>query len=83
MAVSVKAGAKFEFTAPTASFETQAHEPITAEEFFTYVQIARRVSYYPRVWALPVRPSSEAVQHRFFATLSQFENCPHPINTAL
>lgn len=36
MAVSVKAGAKFEFTAPTALFETQAHEPITAEEFFTY-----------------------------------------------
>jgi Tol biopolymer transport system component/DNA-binding winged helix-turn-helix (wHTH) protein len=36
MAVSVKAGAKFEFTGPTPLFETQAHEPITAEEFFTY-----------------------------------------------
>jgi Tol biopolymer transport system component/DNA-binding winged helix-turn-helix (wHTH) protein len=36
MAVSVKGGTKFEFTAPRALFETQAHEPITAEEFFTY-----------------------------------------------
>jgi Tol biopolymer transport system component len=36
MAVSVHAGTKFEFTAPAALFETQAHEPITAEEFFTY-----------------------------------------------
>jgi Tol biopolymer transport system component len=36
MGVSVKVGEKFEFTAPTALFETQAHEPITGEEFFTY-----------------------------------------------
>jgi Tol biopolymer transport system component len=36
MAVSVEAGTKFEFTAPAVLFEAQAHEPITAEEFFTY-----------------------------------------------
>lgn len=36
MGVSVKVGEKFEFTAPPALFETQAHEPITGEEFFTY-----------------------------------------------
>ena len=36
MAVSVEAGARFEFTAPAVLFESQAHEPMTAEEFFTY-----------------------------------------------
>jgi eukaryotic-like serine/threonine-protein kinase len=36
MRVSVKAGSKFAFTAPKPLFMTQAHEPITAEEFFTY-----------------------------------------------
>jgi eukaryotic-like serine/threonine-protein kinase len=36
MAISVKGGTNFEFTTPIALFETQAHEPITAEEFFTY-----------------------------------------------
>jgi Tol biopolymer transport system component len=36
MGVSVKVGERFEFTAPKALFVTQAHEPITGEEFFTY-----------------------------------------------
>jgi hypothetical protein len=36
MAVSVKTGTRFEFSAPTPLFETHAHEPLTAEEFFTY-----------------------------------------------
>lgn len=36
MTTAVKAGATFEFSAPTALFETRAHEPLTAEEFFTY-----------------------------------------------
>jgi Tol biopolymer transport system component len=36
MTTAVEAGATFEFSAPTALFETRAHEPLTAEEFFTY-----------------------------------------------
>ena len=36
MAVSVKVGTNFEFTTPIALFETRVHEPVTAEEFFTY-----------------------------------------------
>jgi eukaryotic-like serine/threonine-protein kinase len=36
MAVSVRTGSAFEFSAPSAMFETRAHEPLTAEEFFTY-----------------------------------------------
>ncbi len=36
MAVSIKPGKRFEFAAPTPLFVTRVHEPITAEEFFTY-----------------------------------------------
>ena len=36
MAVSLRTGSPFEFSQPTPLFETHAHEPITAEEFFTY-----------------------------------------------
>ena len=36
MAVSVKTRSQFEFSDPIPLFETHAHEPITAEEFFTY-----------------------------------------------
>ena len=36
MAVPVKTGSAFVFGAPKALFATLAHEPITAEEFFTY-----------------------------------------------
>jgi Tol biopolymer transport system component len=36
MAVSLRTGPPFEFSEPTPLFETHAHEPITAEEFFTY-----------------------------------------------
>jgi len=36
MAVPLKAGPTFEFGAPVALFESRAHEPLTAEEFFTY-----------------------------------------------
>jgi eukaryotic-like serine/threonine-protein kinase len=36
MAVPVKLGATFEFSSPKPLFETHAHEPLTAEEFFTY-----------------------------------------------
>jgi len=36
MSVSVKAGSTFQFSAPTALFQTHAHEPIGAEEVFTY-----------------------------------------------
>jgi Tol biopolymer transport system component len=36
MVASVKTGSTFDFSAPTALFGTRAHEPLTAEEFFTY-----------------------------------------------
>lgn len=36
MAVPVRTGSKFEFQSPVPLFATRAHEPITAEEFFTY-----------------------------------------------
>ena len=36
MAVSVKTRTPFAFSEPAPLFETHAHEPITAEEFFTY-----------------------------------------------
>jgi len=36
MAVSVKAGAPFEFGEPTVLFQTRAREPLSAEEVFTY-----------------------------------------------
>jgi eukaryotic-like serine/threonine-protein kinase len=36
MVVSVKTGSTFGLSAPAALFETRAHEPLTAEEFFTY-----------------------------------------------
>jgi len=36
MAVSVKTRSQFKFSDPIPLFETHAHEPITAEEFFTY-----------------------------------------------
>jgi hypothetical protein len=36
MAARVKTGSTFGFSAPIALFETRAHEPLTAEEFFTY-----------------------------------------------
>lgn len=36
MAVSVKTRSQFEFSGPTPLFETHAHEPMPAEEFFTY-----------------------------------------------
>jgi Tol biopolymer transport system component len=36
MAAPVKTGSTFEFSAPIALYETRAHEPLTAEEFFTY-----------------------------------------------
>jgi dipeptidyl aminopeptidase/acylaminoacyl peptidase len=36
MSVSVKADSTFEFSAPAALFQTHAHEPIGAEEFFVY-----------------------------------------------
>lgn len=36
MAVSIKTGLRLEFTAPEPLFETHAHDPLTAEEFFTY-----------------------------------------------
>ena len=36
MAAPVKTGSTFEFSAPIDLFETRAHEPLTAEEFFTY-----------------------------------------------
>jgi hypothetical protein len=36
MVSSVKTGSTFEFSAPTTLFGTRAHEPLTAEEFFTY-----------------------------------------------
>jgi eukaryotic-like serine/threonine-protein kinase len=36
MSVTVKTGPAFIFSAAKALFETRAHEPITAEEFFTY-----------------------------------------------
>lgn len=36
MAVPVRTGSKFQFQSPVPLFGTRAHEPITAEEFFTY-----------------------------------------------
>ena len=36
MAVSIKKGSPPQFSAPKALFQTHAHEPLTAEEFFTY-----------------------------------------------
>jgi len=36
MAMSVKDSSKLEFGPPKVLFQTRAHEPITAEEFFTY-----------------------------------------------
>ncbi len=36
LAVPVKTGSVFEFGVPATLFETRAHEPLTAEEFFTY-----------------------------------------------
>ena len=36
MAVSLKEGSKPEFSPAKVLFQTHAHEPITAEEFFTY-----------------------------------------------
>lgn len=36
MAVSVETASTFEFDVPAPLFQTAAHEPITAEEFFTY-----------------------------------------------
>lgn len=36
MAVSVKTETNLKFDAPAPLFQTLAHEPITAEEFFTY-----------------------------------------------
>jgi Tol biopolymer transport system component len=36
MAAPVKTGSTFEFSTPIDLFETRAHEPLTAEEFFTY-----------------------------------------------
>jgi eukaryotic-like serine/threonine-protein kinase len=36
MAASVKARSAFEFNAPEPLFEAHTHEPLTAEEFFTY-----------------------------------------------
>jgi hypothetical protein len=36
MSVTVKTGPAFVFSAAKPLFETRAHEPITAEEFFTY-----------------------------------------------
>jgi Tol biopolymer transport system component/DNA-binding winged helix-turn-helix (wHTH) protein len=36
VAVPVKTGSAFDFGAPATLFETHAHEPLTAEEFFTY-----------------------------------------------
>jgi DNA-binding winged helix-turn-helix (wHTH) protein/Tol biopolymer transport system component len=36
MAASVKTGATFQFSSPIGLFATHAHEPLTAEEFFTY-----------------------------------------------
>jgi dipeptidyl aminopeptidase/acylaminoacyl peptidase len=36
MAVSVKMGPSLEFSPPATLFETRAHEPLTAEEFFIY-----------------------------------------------
>jgi hypothetical protein len=36
MVSAVKTGSTFDFSAPTTLFGTRAHEPLTAEEFFTY-----------------------------------------------
>jgi Tol biopolymer transport system component/DNA-binding winged helix-turn-helix (wHTH) protein len=36
MAAAVKTGSTFEFSPASPLFETHAHEPLTAEEFFTY-----------------------------------------------
>lgn len=36
MSVPVKTRPQFEFSDPIPLFETNAHEPVTAEEFFTY-----------------------------------------------
>jgi hypothetical protein len=36
MACSVKPGSTLQFNTPASLFQTSSHEPITAEEFFTY-----------------------------------------------
>jgi len=36
MASSVKPGSTLQFNTPASLFQTSSHEPITAEEFFTY-----------------------------------------------
>ncbi|HKE09845.1 MAG TPA: hypothetical protein VKB48_18575, partial [Candidatus Acidoferrum sp.] len=36
MASSVKPGSRLRFNTPIPLFQTSSHEPITAEEFFTY-----------------------------------------------
>jgi hypothetical protein len=36
MAARVETGSKFKFQSSVPLFETRAHQPITAEEFFTY-----------------------------------------------
>ena len=56
MAVAVKTGSTFQFSAPTELFQTHAHEPIGAEEFFTYDVSADGQRFLINVDAEPTNP---------------------------